>query len=460
MRGTADLRGYQVGTIKLMLKNKTLPIFIKMGGGKTAIVLHAIRHMLRHSLAKKILVVSTKAVVLNVWRQEAKLWDYTKGLTFNTLQGAKRKERYSLDANITLVNFENLPWLINMFGGNPPYDTLIIDESTKLKSPSTVRFKKLKSCLKHFDRRYILTGTPIPNSYMDIWAQWFIFDLGKDFTTHITHFRNRYFTKVWDYLYETRPGAEDILDAKIQAKAVYIDPKDHISLPDMLYNYIEMQMPSSEMEQYLQFKKEFFLQIEEAEIEAKSAAGMGMKLRQLTQGAVYYYSYEEQEEGTFKKFKKLKHLHTTKLAALQDAVEQIPGNLIISIQFKFEVEQILEIYPKAKVINGATKDTELKDNIDTWNAGTLKILIVHPSSVSHGLNLQYGGSDLIWYSHTFSLEQYQQLNARLLRPGQNNTVFIHHLVFKNTTDKQMLQSLQTKDERQERILNEIKTKFE
>lgn len=416
------------------------------GLGKTVSTLMAIESLIYDSLeVKKVLLIAPKKVAESTWSQEASKWAQTRNLRISQVLGSAkdREQALQVDADIYVVNRENVIWLCNKYKGKPlPFDMLVIDESSSFKNPQAKRFKALK---RHtFDRVVLLTGTPAPNTLMDLWPQIYLLDKGERLGRTITEYRRRYFRPDKTnghvvFSYALNPGADSQIYGRITDICMSLKAKDYLTLPDRIDNVIEAVMSDSETEKYKTMEKEHVLGLgQENEISALNAASVANKLLQMANGYVY------DDEGN------LVHIHDQKIDRLKELVDVNEGKpMLVFYNYKHDLAAIKEAFPKA---------TELSDDNDVadWNKGKIQMLLAHPASAGYGLNLQAGGHIIVWYGLTWSLEQYQQANARLHRQGQTEPVIVHHLVTKGTMDEQVMRSLSRKEESQDALLEAIK----
>ena len=406
----------------------------------------AIESLIYDSLeVKKVLLIAPKKVAESTWSQEASKWAQTRNLRISQVLGSAkdREQALQVDADIYVVNRENVIWLCNKYKGKPlPFDMLVIDESSSFKNPQAKRFKALK---RHtFDRVVLLTGTPAPNTLMDLWPQIYLLDKGERLGRTITEYRRRYFRPDKTnghvvFSYALNPGADSQIYGRITDICMSLKAKDYLTLPDRIDNVIEAVMSDSETEKYKTMEKEHVLGLgQENEISALNAASVANKLLQMANGYVY------DDEGN------LVHIHDQKIDRLKELVDVNEGKpMLVFYNYKHDLAAIKEAFPKA---------TELSDDNDVadWNKGKIQMLLAHPASAGYGLNLQAGGHIIVWYGLTWSLEQYQQANARLHRQGQTEPVIVHHLVTKGTMDEQVMRSLSRKEESQDALLEAIK----
>ena len=437
---------YQSVAIKQILANTHYGLLLDMGLGKTVSTLMAIESLIYDRLeVKKVLLIAPKKVAESTWSQEASKWSQTRNLRISQVLGSAkdREQALQVDADIYVMNRENVIWLCDRYKGKPlPFDMLVIDESSSFKNPQAKRFKALK---RHtFDRVVLLTGTPAPNTLMDLWPQIYLLDKGERLGRTITEYRRRYFRPDKTnghvvFSYALNPGADSQIYGRITDICMSLKAKDYLTLPDRIDNVIEVVMSDSEKEKYKTMEKEHVLGLgQENEISALNAASVANKLLQMANGYVY------DDEGN------LVHIHDQKIDRLKELVDVNEGKpMLVFYNYKHDLAAIKEAFPKA---------TELSDDNDVadWNKGKIQMLLAHPASAGYGLNLQAGGHIIVWYGLTWSLEQYQQANARLHRQGQTEPVIVHHLVTKGTMDEQVMQSLSHKEESQDALLEAIK----
>ena len=426
------LRPYQEEAVRFLKANPAAGLFIDMGLGKTASTLHALV-----DLPKPILIVGPIRVIETVWRQEAAKWPYTAGLTFSLVRGAPRarSEALKAQADIYLVNPELLAEVLDNGKG---FKTLVIDESSMFKNPSTKRFKQLRKHLRDFERRVILTGTPTPNSLMDIWSQIMILDLGHRLDTSFFRFRARFFDQL-DYLgYKWGPkeGAEDRILAMTSPLIFRVEAKGNLPAREVIHNRIEITLPPAARKLYHDLEKHALAVLAEDTISAATAAAALMKLRQVASGFVY-----DDAGGT-------QAIHSEKIQALQSVIEETGSPVIVVYHFQHELAALQKAFPQGKRFTAEVADD--------WDKGRIPVLFLHPQSGGHGLNLQYGGHTMAIFSGSFSYEQMAQTMARIDRQGQENPVVFHSLVATDTVDELVVQVLQDKESNQKRVLEQIK----
>jgi len=454
MRGHVDLDPEQQQAIMRLVKEKEVALFAKLGSGKTVMALYAIKRLIELGEIKKpTLIVAPIRVVYSTWRQEAKLWDYTKNLSFTTLHGPEKAGRFRRNTHIHLINYEGLLWLADRVRQYVhetkrfPYDAVIFDESSKMKSSKVKRFKKWKMLMPYFKARYILTATPRPNHLSDLWSQFYLLDQGKLLNPAFGKFQMTYMLAVAKYKWVPKDGAEEIINKIIAPKTIYLKGKKYT--PDPHYNQIKIEFTPELRAQYKTLEKEFFIMLEEEGVEAFNMASLAMKLRQFVQGSMY-----GGEPGD--KDRKVLHVHDLKIEALEELVEgDQDRGILCAIQFRYELKMIRKKWPKAPVIYGGVSPEESDILIRRWNTGNIPLLVCHPQSMSHGLNLQYGGHTVVWLGLTWSLEQYQQLIGRLDRRGQIEQVVVHLITANQTTDEAIFQALRSKAKSQNELLEHL-----
>jgi SNF2 family DNA or RNA helicase len=453
MRTNENLDPEQKAAIRRIISESNAAVFGDLGTGKTIISLYAIKRLIQLGHIPNALVVTTRLVMYGTWRQEAKEWQYTRNLQFNILHGPEKNGRLNNRAHIHIINYDGLLWLAEKIrnhinrGGQFPYGMAVFDESTKLKSWKTKRFKAWKLLLPHFKRRYILTATPQPNHALDLWAQFYLLDLGKTLGTAVTKFQMTYFENVASYIWRPKKGAEEIIKNMIAPKVIRIVDKE--GRPEPRYNRIRIELPEEVMVMYRELEREYFLKLESGEIEVFNAVSAAIKLRQFVQGAIYSGEGDDRV---------IHPVHQYKLDALEELIELAEDQPILCpIQFRFELNMIKKRFPKLKipVVAGGIKPADAEKVIVEWNRGMHKLVLCHPLSMSHGLNLQAGGHLICWFGLTWSLEQYDQLIGRLNRRGQKRRVIVHHILANNTIDDAVMSAIEHKAKSQKSLLAEL-----
>ena len=436
---------YQEYAIKFILSHPIAAILLEMGLGKSVITLTAIFDLTLDSfLIRKVLVIAPLRVARDTWPAEIEKWDHLNGLTYSVAIGseAQRKAALLQRAQVYLINRENVDWLINDSGLPFDYDMVVIDELSSFKSHTSKRFRALRKVRPNVKRIVGLTGTPSSNGLMDLWAEIGILDMGQRLGRYISHFRNAYFVpdkrnQQIIFTYKPKPGAEEAIYRLISDITISMKNTDYLKLPDLVINEIPVLLSEDERQHYEIMKSEMVLSLKGTEIDAVNAAALSNKLLQMANGAVY-----DGNGGVIR-------IHDRKLDALEDIIEAANGKpVLIAYWYKHDLERIMERFPAIQLDNA--------ESIKRWNDGEIPVAVIHPASAGHGLNLQAGGSCLVWFGLTWSLELYQQTNARLWRQGQKDTVIIHHIVAKETIDEQVMKALKRKDKTQTALIDAVK----
>lgn len=469
-----DMHKYQKRAIVESITNKYNCLFLGTGLGKTIIALTIIDQLLKRKLIRAGLVVAPKKAIFNTWAQEAKLWKHTQYLRFSLIHGdaavgnsgrVKRMHLLNSNAHVYLINYEGIPWLVDTMDTYLrdrvlPFDLIIYDESTKMKHSTTQRFRKLKRYMGRFRYRYPMTGTPAPNGVMDLFGQIFCMDLGHSLGQNITSFRRRFFTAVpmGNFSkYIPLGGSAQAIRKRIQDRVIYMKKADYVELPPIHYSKMLLDLPLKYRKSYDELEEDFYTELENAKIEAFSKTSLSMKLRQFIQGKMY------QGKG---KHRKVISIHDEKLQILKDMVDlkqkggarilEGIGNCIIAYNFQFEREDLKSVFPSAPHIDGSTTEGQAQQWIKEWNWKMHKVMLYNPASDPHGLNLQFGGNQMLWYSLTWNLEHYIQLIDRLHRQRQEKPVFVHHILFRETVDEVIFDALTDKDRTQTGLLEALK----
>lgn len=437
---------YQSYAIDYIETHPIAAVLLDMGLGKTVISLTAIADLLFDSFeAHRILVVAPLRVARDTWPAEISKWQHLKHLTYAVAVGTVKERKAALmaGADITIINRENLGWLIDSSGYEFDYDMVIIDELSSFKNHKSKRFQSLMKVRPKVKRIIGLTGTPSSNGLMDLWAEFKLLDFGERLGRFITHYRNNYFIPDKRngeiiYSYKPMPYAEDVIYRKISDITISMKSTDHLQMPELITSQYEVQLSEDEEQRYEELKADFILELPEGEITAANAASLTGKLSQLANGAIY------DDEGNIVEF------HDRKLDALEDIIESANGKpLLVAYWFKHDLQRIKKRFDVREIKTS-------RDIID-WNNGDIPVAVIHPASAGHGLNLQAGGSTLIWFGLTWSLELYQQTNARLWRQGQSSgTVVIEHIITKGTIDERILKALSLKEVSQNALIDAVK----
>jgi SNF2 family DNA or RNA helicase len=432
----SDLHDYQEVAIDFALANRKCALFLDLGLGKTVSTLTIISELYE---VERVLIIAPKRVVQTVWKQESKKWDHLDSLDIGICSGTaeERKRTIFNHHHITLISRDNLVWL-NKLLPNWPYSMVVIDESSSFKAQGTQRFKAIKKRLGHISHMVLLSGTPTPNGYLDLWSQMYLLDGGKRLCKTMTQYKSKYFDVDYSgFKWTLKDGAEKKILEAVSDICLSMSAKDHIGEIDTVYSNVDVILTNKERAQYKELTDEYVLELEEDTIVVDNAAILGNKLLQLANGNMYT------EDSVV-------NIHKHKLNALIEIVESTDENILLAYNFKSDLALILEQFPDAVVIGS---DPSV---VEKWNNGEIKLLVASPVSAGHGLNLQFGGSIIVWYGLNWSLELYQQFNARLKRQGQQNIVRIMHIVAEDTIDHKVLRVLKGKGATQDKLLEALK----
>lgn len=442
---------YQAYATRFIIEHPVSAVFLQMGLGKSVITLTAIHDLILNLFeVRRVLVIAPLRVARDTWPAEIQKWDHLHGLTFSVAVGDEQTRRAALakEAEIYIINRENVQWLVEDSGIPFDFDMIVIDELSSFKSWQAKRFKSLLKVRPRVGRIVGLTGTPSSNGLMDLFAEFRILDMGQRLGRFITRYRETFFRPdrtngVQVFSWKPLPGAEEEIYRRIGDITISMKSVDFLKMPECLMNRVLVRMDESEKECYDAMRQDLVIQLKGRQIDAKSAASLSGKLCQMANGAVYT------EEG------ETVRLHDRKLDALEDLIEAANGQpLLIAYWFRHDLQRIRERFPQAK-------ELKTSRDISDWNAGKIPVALIHPASAGHGLNLQEGGNTLVWFGLTWSLELYQQTNARLWRQGQRcGTVVIHHIVTRGTIDEQILKALENKDKTQTALIDAVKAQLE
>ena len=437
---------YQTYATDFIVGHPEAAVFLDMGLGKSVITLTALLDLCldRFEIAK-VLVIAPLRVARDTWTAELQKWDHLKCFTYATVIGSVSEREAALrkKAHIYLINRENVSWLIEESGFPFDFDMIVIDELSSFKSYQAKRFRSLLRVRPTVKRIVGLTGTPAGNGLTDLWAEFRILDLGKRLGRFITHYRNRYFLPdkrigMTVYSYKPLPGAEDAIYRQISDITVSMKAVDHLDMPECIFNDVTVSLSEEERQKYDTLRNDLILSLGEDEIDASNAASLSNKLSQMANGAVYG------EDKT------VHRIHDRKLDALEDLIEAANGKpVLVAYWYRHDLERIRTRF--------CVREIRTSADISDWNAGKIPIAVIHPASAGHGLNLQAGGSTLIWFGLTWSLELYLQTNARLWRQGQTaKTVVIHRIVAEGTVDELMLKALDRKERSQNSLIDAVR----
>lgn len=436
---------YQTTATQFIIDHDEAAILLGMGLGKSVITLTAIWQLMHdYFTISRVLVVAPLRVARDTWPTEVKKWDHLDGLTVAVAVGTKADRLAALakSAMVTIINRENIPWLVNQMGGSWPFDMVVIDELSSFKNHRAKRFTALVKMRPHVKRWVGLTGTPASNGLMDVWAQFRLLDGGQRLGRFITRYRERWFVPdkrngMQVFTYKPRSGAEDEIYAAIGDMTLSMRTTDHLQLPELMVTTMPVKLESKERRVYEQLKSDLVLQLDGATVDAANAAALSGKLLQLASGAIYT------GDGQWAP------VHDRKLDVLEDLIEAANGSpLLVAYWFTHDRQRITSCFPQARELKTSA-------DIEAWNRGEIALGLIHPASAGHGLNLQAGGHLLVWFSLTWSLELYQQTNARLYRQGQSEPVTITHLLAEGTLDEAVLRALDAKDATQAALIDAV-----
>lgn len=440
---------YQQTATRFILDHHEAAILLGMGLGKSVITLTAIwQLLLDYFTVSRVLVVAPLRVARDTWPAEVAKWDHLVGLTVAVAVGTKQDRLAALakSAMVTVINRENIPWLVRQYGDSWPFDMVVIDELSSFKNHRAKRFTALVKMRPHVKRWVGLTGTPASNGLMDIWAQFRLLDGGQRLGRFITQYRDRWFTPdkrngMQVFTYKPQPGAEDEIYDAVADMTLSMRTTDHLQLPPLTVTATPVALGAKERAVYEQLKADLVVDLDGQVVDAANAAALSGKLLQLATGAIYDEHGETVE------------VHGAKLDALEDIIEAANGQtVLVAYWFKHDLARISQRFPQARELKTSA-------DIEAWNRGDTPLGLIHPASAGHGLNLQTGGHLLVWFSLTWSLELYQQTNARLYRQGQAEPVTITHLTATGTLDQAVLKALETKDMTQAALIDAVATEL-
>jgi hypothetical protein len=451
---------YQRKGVEHLVENPVAALFFDPGLGKTSITLEAFRQLHEEGVARRMLVVAPLRVCQLVWRQEAQQWTQFRHLRFSLIHGSPKKKQEALeaDADIYLINPEGIAWLTKELGrgfgrqSRWPFDTVCIDELTKFKNDRAKRHKQLREYAWQSARRWGLTGTPIPNGYLDLFGQIKMLDEGRALGRFITHYRDRFFKQGWTgFDWELREGSAEKIEELIRPYVLRMSAEDWLELPERVDDIREIELAPAQLKKYRELKKEMVVLLEESgeRVTAENAGGIHSKLKQMANGAVYI----DKPDGT----RKYVHIHDLKLDALEELREELQGQqLLVGYEFQHDLERLLERFPDTPYLAGAS-DKKAQEIEEKWNAGEIDMLFAHPASAGHGLNFQKSSAGhLCWFSVTVDLELYLQFLMRILRQGNKRARVINHaLVVKNTVDELSKETVDGKAVTQARFLQAL-----
>ncbi len=439
---------YQTYATNFILEHPVAAVLLEMGLGKSVITLTAIYElMLNRFEVEKVLVIAPLRVARDTWPAEIEKWEHLKGLTYSVAIGteAERLAALKRPAHLYLINRENVDWLITKSGLPFDYDMVVIDELSSFKSYAAKRFKSLLKVRPRVKRMVGLTGTPSGNGLMDLWAEFRVLDMGQRLGRYITHYRNNFFVpdkrnQQMIFSYKPKPGAEEAIYKLISDITISMKSADFLKMPKCVINEVPVVLSEKEWSVYHDLREDMVVALKDEEIDAVNAAALSGKLLQMANGAVYN---EEKE---------VIRIHDRKLDTLEDLIEGSNGKpVLVAYWYNHDLQRIKQRFSVREIKNSQ----DIKD----WNNGEIPVAVIHPASAGHGLNIQFGGSTIIWFGLTWSLELYQQTNARLWRQGQNDTVVIHHIIAKDTIDEDVMAALRKKEKIQSALIDSVKARI-
>ena len=440
---------YQTYATKFIEEHPVAAVLLDMGLGKSVITLTAIKNLCLDTFeVQKILVIAPLRVARDTWKAELEKWEHLRCIKYSVAVGteAERKSALQNPANLYIINRENVGWLIEQSGLPFDYDMVVIDELSSFKSHQAKRFRSLMKVRPTVKRMVGLTGTPSSNGLMDLWAEFSLLDMGKRLGRFITHYRDEFFRPDKRngqviFSYKPKDGAEEEIYRRISDITISMKSTDFLQMPECVINEVDVSLSDKEMKMYNGLKKDLVLAISNKEIDAVNAGALSNKLSQMANGAVY-----DEDKNYIE-------IHDRKLDALEDLIEQSNGKpVLVAYWFKHDLERIKKRF--------TVREIKTSKDIADWNNGSIPVAVIHPASAGHGLNIQEGGSTLIWFGLTWSLELYLQTNARLWRQGQKSkTVVIHHIITKGTTDERIMKALRTKETTQEALMDAVKAEI-
>jgi hypothetical protein len=452
-----DLHKYQVRMVDWILANEKCALWAGVGLGKTVTTLTALEHLLDQKKVEKILIIAPLRVAKFVWPTEAEKWGHLNKIKTTVLHGTKprRVELLESKAPIHIINKEMVQWLVDFYADKKtwPYDCVVIDESTCMKNPRSKRVKSLRRARHHIKRMIQLTGTPAPNGLLDVWSQIQLLDAGQRLGRTFTSYKQNYFTSDYmGFVWTPKPDAKEDIYKQIEDLCLTMTAEDYLDLPKCNKNVVSITMDANFLKQYKELESQFVLMIDDELITASQAAVLSNKLLQFCGGAVY--TSLTGEIGFAPVSEKIwATVSDLKLNVLEELADEMNGEpMLVAYNYNHELERLMERFPQGRQI---LSETDIKE----WNNGEIEMMFVHPASCGHGLNLQYGGSNLVWFGLTWDLELYDQMNGRLDRQGQTKPVFIHHLVMENSIEEKVMMRLKDKTLTQAELLAAMKKEY-
>lgn len=440
---------YQEYAANRIMEQEAVGLFLEMGLGKTVSTLTAIDQLMYNTFeVQKVLVIAPLRVAQATWPEEIKKWDHLKRLKISLVLGSAKERQAALQAraDIYVINRENVEWLVGLYGAEWPFDMVVIDELSSFKSSKAKRFRALRKVRPAIKRIVGLTGTPASNGLIDLWPQVYLLDQGARLGKTVTGYRSRYFdpgkrNRTVIFSWDPKPDADKAIYSKLSDLCVSMSAADWLQMPERIDREIKVPLPEAARIDYKRLERDLLLPFADGDITADTRAILSNKLLQLANGAVY-----DENHG-------VKEIHQAKLEALDDVIEQANGQpVLVFYSYKHDLARIKERIPSARQLDA-------EGDIKAWNQGKIQVLLAHPASAGHGLNLQAGGNIICWFGLTWSLELYQQANARLHRQGQTQSVIIHHLIVEGSIDEDVMKALAGKDSSQAALLEAIKARI-
>lgn len=445
---------YQRYCIQKILELSSVGLFLDMGLGKSVITLTAINELKFYRFqVRKVLVIAPKKVAEGTWQKECAKWDHLNHFRISTVLGSEKKRMAALNAaaDLYIINRENVTWLVDIYRDQWPFDMVVVDEFSSFKSHSAKRFKSLAAVRPHINRFVGLTGTPSPNSLMDLWSQVYLLDGGKRLEKRFGGFRDRYFRPgrhngyvVYEYL--PRKGAREAILSKISDICISMKAEDYLTLPDCIEDEVPVVLDKTARKAYDTLERQMVLELEDDDLTVTSAAALSNKLLQLANGALY-----DDNRGVHE-------IHSAKVDAFLELLESLHGKpVLVFYSFQHDKWRILDALHK---IGLKVRLLESVADQDAWNAGEVDVLLAHPASCAYGLNLQQGGNHIVWFGLPWNYELYVQANKRLHRQGQTEKVIVHHLVVQDSRDEDVMEALSKKEKAQDYVLESLKARIE
>lgn len=440
-----DLHKYQHRMIDFIYTTPKCAVWAGLGLGKTITTLSAIVDLIDSMVVSKVLIVAPLRVANSVWHKEAANWQHTKHLKFSIVTGSEKERLAALHktADVYVINRENVSWIVEHYAKKWPFDMIVLDEASSFKSASSQRFKALRKTIPFTNRLVELTGTPSPNGLLDVWSQMYLIDSGERLGRSMTAYKQRFFeTDYSGYKFKPVKSADKIIHKLIDDIVISLNVDDYLEMPERIDTIIRVPLPPSRMVEYKQLEREFLIQINDNEIVAYNAATLAGRLLEFCNGAMYTDELKNWTE-----------IHSAKLDAIDDIIsENSDENLLIAYNYKTDLIRLQKRFPDAVVLD------KNPDTITQWNNGNIKMLLAHPASCGHGLNLQHGGCIIVWFGLNWSLELYQQFNGRLHRQGQTKPVRVVHIVADGCIDDKVMRAISDKATTQQQLIDALKLK--